>query len=82
MYNYRPKDYIELIKGRIKDNPGDKQTVYIMFLENTNYAIDFKVARVTYKLNSKMNLVPLSCSIFKSPCNDRVIVLTSSSPRP
>jgi len=48
MYNHRPKDYIEFIKGWIKDNPEDKQTVYRIFLENTNYATVSNKARSLY----------------------------------
>ena len=48
MFNRRPKDYIEFLKGWVKDYPEDKQTVYRIFLENTNYATASNKARSLY----------------------------------
>jgi len=48
MFNHRPKDYVEFLKGWVKDHPEDKQTVYRIFLENTNYATASNEARSLY----------------------------------
>jgi len=48
MYNHRPKDYIEFLKGWVQDNPQDKQTLYRIFLEETKYVTVSNEARALY----------------------------------
>lgn len=48
MFQNRPKDYIEFLKGWVKLYPEDKKVLYRIFLEGTNYATVSNQARGLY----------------------------------
>ncbi len=48
MYAYKPKDFIEFINGWVRNYPEDKNIIYRIFLEGTNYATVSNEARKLY----------------------------------
>ncbi|HNY12362.1 MAG TPA: hypothetical protein PKK26_12285 [Candidatus Wallbacteria bacterium] len=48
MYNYKPADFVEFLNAWVKDNPEDRNVLYRIFLENTNYATASNESRRLY----------------------------------
>ena len=48
MFNYKPADFIGFLNAWVKDYPQDRNVLYRIFLENTNYATVSNEARRLY----------------------------------
>ncbi len=48
MFNYKPADFIEFLNAWVKDYPEDRNVLYRIFLENTNYATASNESRRLY----------------------------------